>query len=390
MEWALAVAPEGGSVARLGHRQRRRRARAGRRGPGPARDGPRPLRRRRWPWRAPTARAGRGGRVAAVGRLRRAWPGGASTSSWPTRPTCRRGDLAAAPPELRFEPARGAGRRADRPRGDRRASPRDAPGPPRAGRLGADRGGRRPGARAAGAAARRRASRAPATATTWPGVARVVGGTPGLSDAPAAAAGRPARRRRWRWSPPTRSTAWRRRSTCPRASTRCTPLKGRPRSQPCQVLLFAPALLDEALARARRRARARPRRRCCPARRRASSPTPTGRYAAAAGDAPGTVGLRAPRMSGPVPGLDMPLVATSANHPGGPDPARVDDVPGRPARPRARSIDAGPLPGTASAVVDLRAAGRTAGRRCWCARGPIPTRSRAPWPRSARRVVRPP
>jgi tRNA A37 threonylcarbamoyladenosine synthetase subunit TsaC/SUA5/YrdC len=82
-------------------------------------------------------------------------------------------------------------------------------------------------------------------------------------------------------------------------------------------------------------------------------PDPAGRHAAAAGDSPGTVGLRAPRMQGAIADLDLPLVATSANHPGGPDPATVAAVPAD-LRAAAFTVEAGALPGTASAVVDLR------------------------------------
>lgn len=129
-------------------------------------------------------------------------------------------------------------------------------------------------------------------------------------------------------------------------------LKGRPRAQPVQVLLFHPRLLAEALAALE------------PVTRAAAAvllpgpvtclvPDPPGRYGAAAGDSPGAVGLRAPRMEGAIAALDLPLVATSANHPGGPDPARVGDVPGD-LRAAVMTVDAGDLPGTASAVVDLR------------------------------------
>ncbi len=129
-------------------------------------------------------------------------------------------------------------------------------------------------------------------------------------------------------------------------------LKGRPRTQPVQVLLFGAALLAGALAA------------LDPVTRGAAEvllpgpvtclvPDPAGRYAAAAGDAPGTVGLRAPRMEGPIATLGIALVATSANHPGGPDPAALSDVPGD-LRRAVRALDAGELPGTASAVVDLR------------------------------------
>lgn len=130
-------------------------------------------------------------------------------------------------------------------------------------------------------------------------------------------------------------------------------LKGRPRSQPCQVLIYAPALLADALA-------ALP-----PALRAAAGallpgpatclvPDPAGRYAAAAGDRPGAVGLRAPAMPDALAAIDFPLVATSANHPGGPDPARLDAVPADLRAGAAAELDLGPLPGRASAVVDLR------------------------------------
>ncbi len=129
-------------------------------------------------------------------------------------------------------------------------------------------------------------------------------------------------------------------------------LKGRPRSQPCQVLLYDAALLAEALGALE------------PGVRTAASallpgpvtclvPDRAGRYAAAAGGSAGSVGLRAPRVEGPVAGLDLALVATSANHPGGPDPSSLADVPAD-LRRAVRALDGGTLPGTASAVVDLR------------------------------------
>lgn len=129
-------------------------------------------------------------------------------------------------------------------------------------------------------------------------------------------------------------------------------LKGRPRSQPMQVLLFSAGLLAEALdaldpvTRAAATA-------VLPGPATCLVPDPAGRYAAAAGEAAGGVGLRAPRMEGPIASLDVPLVATSANHPGGPDPATLADVPAD-LRAAVRALDAGALPGTASAVIDLR------------------------------------
>lgn len=130
-------------------------------------------------------------------------------------------------------------------------------------------------------------------------------------------------------------------------------LKGRPRSQPCQVLLFGEALLDEALAPldAATRAAARA---LLPGPATCLVPDPAGRYAAAAGDSPGAVGVRVPNGPRVMVHLDLPLVATSANHPGGADPATLDEVPADVRAGAAAEVDAGRLPGTASAVVDLR------------------------------------
>jgi L-threonylcarbamoyladenylate synthase len=47
------------------------------------------------------------------------------------------------------------------------------------------------------------------------------------------------------------------------------------------------------------------------------------------------------------------VLATSANEPGGPSPATLDDVPGRIRRAVAAELDLGPLPGTPSTVIDF-------------------------------------
>lgn len=132
-------------------------------------------------------------------------------------------------------------------------------------------------------------------------------------------------------------------------------LKGRPRSQPCQVLIFTEALLAEAVTPLDDLT-VRAIRAILPGQATCIIPDPTGRYAAATGDQPGAVGLRAPRMDGAILGLDIPLVATSANDPGGADPAAIGDVPTR-LRGVGTPLDVGRLPGTASAVVDLRGLG---------------------------------
>ena len=127
-------------------------------------------------------------------------------------------------------------------------------------------------------------------------------------------------------------------------------LKGRSRSQPCQVILLSETLIEEAIM-------SQPSAVALEMRKRLPGPTTVivndhnGRYAAAAGSAPGSVGLRVPRMDLT---LDQPLIATSANDPGGPDPASVADVPAHIRAGCALILDHGRLPGIASAVVDLR------------------------------------
>lgn len=130
-------------------------------------------------------------------------------------------------------------------------------------------------------------------------------------------------------------------------------LKGRPREQPCQVLLLGPAALEEALAPLEG-AVAAAARALLPGPATCLVPDPSGRYRAAGGAEPGAVGVRAPRVAGPLTALGLPLVATSANDPGGPEPSVVDEVPERIRRAVACVVDGGRLPGTASAVVDLR------------------------------------
>jgi L-threonylcarbamoyladenylate synthase len=130
-------------------------------------------------------------------------------------------------------------------------------------------------------------------------------------------------------------------------------LKGRPREQPCQVILYAPGLLDEALAPLDDRTIAAARA-LLPGPTTCLVPDPRGRFAAAAGNTPGSVGLRVPVMDAVFHDFGIPMVATSANDPGGVDPATLDEVTDRIRASVAFAADAGRLPGTASAVVDLR------------------------------------
>jgi L-threonylcarbamoyladenylate synthase len=83
---------------------------------------------------------------------------------------------------------------------------------------------------------------------------------------------------------------------------------------------------------------------------------PAGRYPWLTGSNPAAIGIRVPLLQ-----ADMArvleqvgaVVATSANHPGGQDPRRLDDVP-RDIREGAGAVlDGGELPGTPSTVIDL-------------------------------------
>ena len=85
-------------------------------------------------------------------------------------------------------------------------------------------------------------------------------------------------------------------------------------------------------------------------------PNPAGRFAWLTGGAPGPIGVRVPELPAPareaVSAIGV-VLATSANDPGGPNPATLDEVPSRIRAGCAAEVDAGPLPGTPSTVVDL-------------------------------------
>lgn len=68
-------------------------------------------------------------------------------------------------------------------------------------------------------------------------------------------------------------------------------------------------------------------------------------------------GLRVPRLDGPLAALRAvrrPVLQTSANLAGGPDPTTVAEIPAQIRDGVDLVLDAGPLPGTPSTVVDMR------------------------------------
>lgn len=89
-------------------------------------------------------------------------------------------------------------------------------------------------------------------------------------------------------------------------------------------------------------------------------PNPARRFPWLCGDTPETIGVRVPALppaAAEVVAAVGAVLATSANEPGGPNPASLDDVPARIRAGCGAEIDAGPLPGTPSTVLDLTGAG---------------------------------
>jgi tRNA threonylcarbamoyl adenosine modification protein (Sua5/YciO/YrdC/YwlC family) len=82
-------------------------------------------------------------------------------------------------------------------------------------------------------------------------------------------------------------------------------------------------------------------------------PNPAGRFPLACGGDVGTLGIRVPLVPS-LAGVRRPVLQSSANRAGGPDPRSLDEVPTLLRAAADLVIDAGELPGTPSTVVDLR------------------------------------
>jgi L-threonylcarbamoyladenylate synthase len=86
-------------------------------------------------------------------------------------------------------------------------------------------------------------------------------------------------------------------------------------------------------------------------------PNPAGRFPLACAGNPATLGVRVPRLEAglaPLASVRWPVLQSSANLAGGPDPRRLEEVP-EPIRAGADLVlDGGELPGRPSTVVDLR------------------------------------
>jgi tRNA (cmo5U34)-methyltransferase len=82
-------------------------------------------------------------------------------------------------------------------------------------------------------------------------------------------------------------------------------------------------------------------------------PNPAARFPLACGADPSTLGLRVPHVPR-LTGVRWPVLQSSANHAGGEDPRRLEDVPESIRAAADLVIDGGELPGVPSTVIDLR------------------------------------
>ena len=132
-------------------------------------------------------------------------------------------------------------------------------------------------------------------------------------------------------------------------------IKGRPADKPAAVMFFDPDACTpvlEPLGPRTREAMAK----LLPGPVTAVVPNPRRLFPLASGPEPEKLGIRLPGLGpelAPMQALRRPVLQSSANPSGGPDPRRLEDVdPTISERVDAR-LDGGELPGTPSTVVDL-------------------------------------
>jgi L-threonylcarbamoyladenylate synthase len=85
-------------------------------------------------------------------------------------------------------------------------------------------------------------------------------------------------------------------------------------------------------------------------------PNPATRFPLACGAEPGRLGLRVPKLNeklSKLAGVKAPILQSSANPTGEPDPCSLEEVDDRIRRGADVVLDAGVLPGTPSTVIDL-------------------------------------
>jgi L-threonylcarbamoyladenylate synthase len=134
-------------------------------------------------------------------------------------------------------------------------------------------------------------------------------------------------------------------------------LKGRDETQPTALVASSLDYLLECIPELRGRA-ASVARLLLPGPLTLVVPNPARRFRWITGSNLESIGIRVPDFAGPGRAvLDRvgAVVATSANHPGGPDSRRLEDVPEDIRAGAGALVDAGELPGTPSTVIDLTA-----------------------------------
>lgn len=133
-------------------------------------------------------------------------------------------------------------------------------------------------------------------------------------------------------------------------------LKGRAAGQPSALVAPDADRLLECLPELRDSPTAAAIRELLPGRFTLVVPNPAHRYRWLTGETPDAIGVRVPELDGPAAEILRragAVVATSANHPGEPDPATLDDVPEDIRSGAAAVVDGGRLPGEPSTVIDL-------------------------------------
>ena len=129
-------------------------------------------------------------------------------------------------------------------------------------------------------------------------------------------------------------------------------LKRRPLSKPSAVMFFDLSLALAALPELGERTR-QAMSRLLPGPVTLLLPNPAERFPLACGEDLQTLGLRVPCVEG-LASVRWPVLQSSANLAGGPDPRRLDDVPAEIRRGVDLAVDGGELPGVSSTVIDLR------------------------------------
>jgi L-threonylcarbamoyladenylate synthase len=129
-------------------------------------------------------------------------------------------------------------------------------------------------------------------------------------------------------------------------------LKRRPRQKPSALMFFTLESALESLPELGPRTR-RALARLLPGPVGLLLPNPAARFPLACGDDASTLGLRVPALEA-LADVVVPVLQSSANRAGGPDPRTMAEVPELLRAGVDLVIDGGELPGTPSTVVDLR------------------------------------